>query len=503
MQGLRWILTGLLALGLTACGHMSGTPKDHDQAALTPGEEDQNIQQIAGVNDDIATSPAEQNNIPIEVNKQVQKWVDYFQGRGRKHMIRYLERSSRYLPMMKTELQKAGLPSDLVYVSLIESGFNPVAHSRAAAVGYWQFIRETGKNYGLQIDAFVDERRDPVLSTQAASRYFRALHNLFGNWYLALASYNTGENRVKRAVMRSYSRDFWKLAKDRRLPRETVNYVPKFIAATLIAKNPEIYGFRDIAYQPPLAYDQITIDKPISLQKLASGMGGISYEEMRRLNPMYRTYFIPVPQGRSVVLRVPLGAKDRAMAAVDMSYSTPPRYVATEFSYRVRRGDTLSGIARKYRTSIGNLRRLNHLGNRTSLRVGQRLRVPERETNTARMEYEESNPSANRRVAASRDVRYHQVKRGENLSTIANKYRTSVAALREINQLSRRSVIMVGQKIVVRDQKGKVHVVRQGETLTGIAKQYAMKVGDIASANQLTNRSHIMVGSELVIPQNN
>ncbi|MCB0365368.1 MAG: LysM peptidoglycan-binding domain-containing protein [Bdellovibrionaceae bacterium] len=500
MIQLRIVLASMIVLGLTACGHLRTAP-DGSRVSTLEGDEDQEkIQQIEGANDELSASPAEQNNIPIEVNKQVQKWVDYFQGRGRKHMQRYLERSSRYLPMMKRELQDAGLPTDLVYVALIESGFNSSANSRAAAVGYWQFIRGTGKVYGLQIDAFVDERRDPVLSTRAAARYFKALHNLFGNWYLALASYNTGENRVKRAVMKYYTRDFWKLAKRRRLHRETINYVPKFIAATLIAKNPEVYGFRDVDYQPELAYDEIQIDKPISLQKLSSGMSGVSYEEMRKLNPMYRTYFIPVPQGKKVTLRVPVGMKDRAFAAVDMSYSAPPKYVATEFRYRVRRGDTLSGIAKRHRTSVGTLRRMNRLGRRSFIRVGQRLRVPERQ-NMEHLKYEQTNPSVTRRIAAQRRVRHHQVKRGENLSLIARKYRTSVAALRDLNQLNRRSMIRVGQKLVVSDSKGQVHVVRRGDTLSGIARRYSTSITQLAQANQLTNRSHIMIGSELIIPQ--
>ncbi|MCB0362478.1 MAG: lytic transglycosylase domain-containing protein, partial [Bdellovibrionales bacterium] len=251
--------------------------------------ENEALRVIKGTDDELTSSPAQTENIPIEVNKQVQKWVNYFQGRGRRYMETYLERSSRYLPMMKAELRKQGLPEDLVYVSLIESGFSHKANSHAAAVGYWQFIRETGKIYGLRIDQFVDERRDPVLSTQAAARYFKALHNLFGNWYLALASYNTGENRVKRLVMKHFTRDFWELAKRRRLPRETANYVPKFIAATLIAKSPELYGFKNLSYEPEFAHESIELEKPISLQKLASGMSAVSYEELHRLNPMFRT----------------------------------------------------------------------------------------------------------------------------------------------------------------------------------------------------------------------
>src|SRR5262249_50776712 len=151
----------------------------------------------------------------------------------------YLERSARYLPMMKNVLRENGLPEDLVYVAMIESGFSPRAHSRANAVGYWQFIRSTGKRFGLHVDTFIDERRDPVLSTRAAAEYFKALYDLLGSWHLSMAAYNVGEMRVKRAVTRYYTRDFWELIRKRRaMPAETRNYVPKFIAAALIAKNP-------------------------------------------------------------------------------------------------------------------------------------------------------------------------------------------------------------------------------------------------------------------------
>lgn len=492
----RWMFALVAALALTACGHF---PLGGNSAMDDHQREGEELKVIKGTDDELTTSPAQVENIPIEVNKQVQKWVNYFQGRGRRYMETYLERSSRYLPMMKAELRREGLPEDLVYVSLIESGFSHKANSPAAAVGYWQFIRETGKVYGLKITPFVDERRDPVLSTQAAARYFKALHNLFGNWYLALASYNTGENRVKRAVMKYYTRDFWELARRRRLPRETANYVPKFIAATLIAKNPEVYGFRNLSYEPEFDHESIEIEKPISLQKLASGMSMVSYQELHRLNPMFRTHYVPVESGQKVTLRIPRGSREKALAAVDLSYSTPPTIVATETRrYRVRRGDSLSVIARRYRTSVATLRRLNGLTNRSILRVGRRLRVPEREFQQ-QVVYRDT--ASINQPHASAKVKYHVVKRGENLNVIGRRYGTTAEQLRALNSLGRRGVIFVGQKLAVKTERGRVHVVRRGETLTHIARHYGVNVRQIAQANQLSNRSNIMIGSELVIPQ--
>ena len=220
--------------------------------------------------EDLNDNETDMKNLPVEMNGKVTKWIEYFQGRGRGHMKRYLSRSSRYLPKMKEILKKHGLPEDLVYIALIESGFNAKAVSSARAVGFWQFIRGTGRRYGLQQNYYVDERRDFVLATEGASKYLKALYNLFGSWYLAIASYNVGENRVKNLVMKYYTRNFWDLAKKGRLPGETQNYVPKFLAARLIAKHPEKYGFDDVVYEPPLDFKVVDLSgKGVNLKKLA------------------------------------------------------------------------------------------------------------------------------------------------------------------------------------------------------------------------------------------
>ncbi|MFN7262309.1 MAG: lytic transglycosylase domain-containing protein, partial [Pseudobdellovibrionaceae bacterium] len=219
---------------LTSCATRQGL---NDQDVVVQDPETPFIQ----INDNITSYRANENSppqvvneeletIPVEMNPLVEKWVNYFQGRGRPHMERYLARSNRYIGLMKKILRQNGLPEDLIYIALIESGFSSKATSRAAAVGYWQFIRPTGKRYGLEINSLVDERRDPVLSTQAAAEYFKGLYSVFGSWYLAMASYNVGENRVKREVMNHYTRDFWELARKKRFPQETINYVPKYIA---------------------------------------------------------------------------------------------------------------------------------------------------------------------------------------------------------------------------------------------------------------------------------
>jgi membrane-bound lytic murein transglycosylase D len=507
--------------------------------------------------------------INLDDNQAVQRWVNYFQGRGRGYMEQYLSRSTRYLPMMKNVLRENGLPEDLVYIALIESGFSPRAHSRANAVGYWQFIRSTGKRFGLQIDTFIDERRDPVLSTKAAAEYFKALYGLFGDWHLAMASYNVGESRVKRAVNRHYTKDFWVLIKKRRsFPPETKQYVPKFIAAVMIAKDPAKYGFKEIEYQDPLSYDAVTLQSPISLSKLASNIS-VDLDELKLLNPKFRTDFVPISRGSETTVRIPVGRATDALAALSMSVTTQPKILVAEHSYyRIRRGDTLSTVARKHRTTVSQLRRLNSLSNRTVLRVGHSLKVPDNGGDGIQLVTEEDTraPAAGSgSVAASGPVRavqtssaseYYKVRRGDNLTTISQKYNISIEELRRLNQMSNRTVLRRGQKLRVREaalrspirsasresarrtdiggddrvaktpaslgQFGRVktsemllnkeqrvgaqaersrrHVVRRGETLMAVSRRYNVTLSDLAKLNRFKINHRVMAGERLVIP---
>ncbi len=233
------------------------------------------------------------SDIPLTLNSKVEYFLYYFQTSGKQSFSRWLSRSSRYIPMMKEILKREGMPEDLVYVAMIESGFQMHARSWANAVGPWQFISDTGRRYSLRIDQWIDERKDPVKATTAAALYLKELYGMFnGDWYLAAAGYNAGENKILRAISMYNTSDFWEISRGSYLKRETKEYVPKLLAAAIIAKDPARYGFSDIAYLPPIEYDTVTIPSRTDLDLVAK-LCGTTYESIKELNPDLRHWCTP------------------------------------------------------------------------------------------------------------------------------------------------------------------------------------------------------------------
>ncbi len=382
--------------------------------------------------------------VPAQGQKLVQVWINYFQGRGRPHMERYLARLGRYEEYMTNILVEEGVPRDLIYVALIESGFNKHAHSHASAVGYWQFIRSTGKGYGLTINSLVDERKNPELATHAAAQYFKALYKVFGSWPLALSSYNAGENRVMRAIMRNYTRDFWTLALNRQLPKETTNYFPKFVAASLICKNPEAYGFGHIERQAKLEFDKVELKHGISISKLAENLK-VDKEELRDLNPSFNTDFVPMYTGGTVSFRVPKGTGELAILAAENSASNN-KYHAYEGEsiHRVRNGDSIYRIARRYGTSVSAILSENGLSKRSVIYPGMKVRIPTSQR-VAAAAYRDYNTNSATKNAVGAKV--HRIRRGETLSGVATRYRIGLSKLASFNGLTVRSKLRVGQRV--------------------------------------------------------
>ena len=244
--------------------------------------------------------------LPVTYNDRVRSWVRYFQTSGRNGFRLWLERSARWIPFIEKKLIESGLPQDLVYLAMIESGFSPTAVSPANAVGMWQFIKPTGERYGLRADWWIDERRDVQKSTMAAIRYLSDLHKMFGSWYLVAASYNMGESGVQRLIKKHGSSDFWVLADRRALPSETTNYVPKILAAMLIAKAPALYGFRDLKPHSPHSFETLWVPGGTDLLDLATYLG-VSGKYLQELNPeLIRAH---IPRGvRGHFIRIPKGA---------------------------------------------------------------------------------------------------------------------------------------------------------------------------------------------------
>lgn len=263
-------------------------------------------------------------DLPITYNGSVIRWIQYFQGPGQKWFEIWLQRSTRYIPFLQAELKKSGLPQDFVYLVMIESGFSPRATSKAGAVGLWQFMPATGKKYGLRIDEYVDERMDPYRSTRAAISYLKDLYQEFGNWYLVAASYNMGENGIRRLIQKYKTRNYWKLIEYGALPKETQEYVPKILAAALISKAPGLYGFQDISFDAPLNFEILSVPPNLSLEWIADVLD-ITETSLIELNPSLKkkrtppySYQILTPPGAKMVWQ------DRAFGKYQARREDPP-----------------------------------------------------------------------------------------------------------------------------------------------------------------------------------
>lgn len=328
-------------------------------------------------------------DIPVVRNAPVERFIGIFTGRQQDRMALYLKRSGRYEGMIRAKLRERGMPEDLLYLSMIESGFNPTARSHASAVGLWQFIEDTGERYGLRVDAYVDERRHPEKSTDAALSYLTDLHGQFGSWYLAAAAYNTGEGRVAR-VMRQVTgkekgrdADFWRIRG--RLPRETREYVPLMVAAALIGKEPAKYGLGGVQRWMPLEHDEVQVPAGTRLSLVAEAVG-VSENELKRLNPHLvramtppgkKAYAVRVPRGRTERYAANIaGVQRRAAEKVATERREEQRRLASVRRHTVRRGESLWTIARRYDTTVKKVQAANGLGRRNRIRPGQRLVIP-------------------------------------------------------------------------------------------------------------------------------
>jgi membrane-bound lytic murein transglycosylase D len=388
-------------------------------------------------------------DIPIADHPLVDLYVDYFSGRGRFHFAVWLARADRFIPVMEPILVAQGLPKDLVYVAMVESGFSARAMSWASAGGFWQFIRPTGQLYGLEMSVWVDERRDFVRSTEAAAAYLKALYQEHGDWHLAWASYNAGSGRVRRAMARVGTRDYWKLAETQgALATETRHYVPKILAAAIIAKNREQYGFTVVEKLAPLEFETVIVDDAVDLRVIAKKIG-VASETLHDLNPALLQDV--TPPGRRWQLRVPKGQGETVTAWLT---SLPADKRLTYRHHTVARGDSLWKLADHFGSSIEAIREFNRIRDPRALKPGTSLVIPTLRTGGKPRAVAAIKPATGKARPAASKAReqpratamagkpsHHVVAVGDTLWSIATRYGVSVQALRERNGLHGNTIV--------------------------------------------------------------
>ncbi|HVP14767.1 MAG TPA: LysM peptidoglycan-binding domain-containing protein [Terriglobales bacterium] len=512
--------------------------RDLQTVAVEPGNEaDEKVLNSEAVDAFSAVVPQD--------HELVTKWMDFFMGAGRSTFERWLKRSGRYMELFRSVLQREGLPPDLVHLVFVESGFNLNARSVSAAVGPWQFVRGTAKLFGLTVDRWTDERKDPEKATVAAARYLKHLYSIFGDWPLAIASYNAGEGTILRAIKSQRTTNYW----DLKLPRQTEDYVPQFMAALTIARDPAKYGFESVELDDRMQFDEVALRGPVDLRAVAR-LADCSFEELKELNPAV-LHAAARGAGDVTTLRVPPGKGEILMRRLQSGERLPA--VNLTLKHRVRKGETLQQIANQYSVSAKALARINGIGRKRPLRRGMQLTVPASlRAPTPELIDPKADPRAStayvppRTLGLPATLTGHSmaegrmvvtVHRGETLAQLAERYGVSTSDLMRWNRLkstrvtrgmrlkvrtpeaaladssasdstqiadlhvpkarhSARHHVQRGQRAVVAHA---THTVRRGETLESIARQHGVTVAELQRANGTTS-SKIRAGQRLRLP---
>lgn len=473
------------------------------------------------------TSDLARTQVPLTINPEVEKTIAYFmQGNGRTFFTRWLGRSGKFFPKMKEIFREEGAPEELIYLSMIESGMNPTVVSKAQAVGLWQFIQGTGSLYGLKSNWWLDNRRDPWKATRAAARHLKDLRRAMGDWHLALACYNCSMTRIRRCMSEMNDTTFWGIRDC--LPKETQNYIPLYIAATLIAMDPARYGFTNIQYESPVDYDTVYVHEAVDLNALGTA-AGVTGLDIKSLNPeLLQPSTPPVeicgPEG--YCLKIPLGTvKKFAERYVRLT----PEEKRPWLIHTVERGESLRSIARTYGLSTDQLADYNNISSSEHIKRGTRLRVPMTVMAPGAIASNDaSKDPAPAPVVKKASKVSHRVKRGETLNSIAAHYGVRVSDLRNWNNISYRKKIKRGQLLAVYIERPsktaetadvaekkpatkstshdagdshtgtpRIHAVRPGETMTSIAKNYGTTVDQLAQWNDGLDPASLQAGQKL------
>jgi membrane-bound lytic murein transglycosylase D len=434
------------------------------------------------------------SDLPLMMTDPVAGYISYFSNRGRGTLERALARSGLYDDMIRRVLKEEGVPQDLIYLAQAESGFHPLALSRAGARGMWQFMASRAKGYGLERDWWVDERQDPEKSTRAAAHHLKDLYSEFGDWYLAMAAYNSGPGTVQKAVKRTGYADYWQLYKRNVLPKETRNYVPIILAVTIMAKNPEQYGLDKVVAEKPLIYDAVKIDYPVDLRLVAECVDAPA-STLQELNPSLLR--LTTPKDREFELHLPVGSKDRYLSAIT---AIPPDMRVWWRYHKVVTGDTLASVASSFHVSRQTIVQANNLDGDEALRVESELIIP-----VAPGKHPSDEVASYSRRATS-----YKVRRGDTVQTVADNFGVPPSMVRRWNHLKGdslrgRRVLYVHLPVtpdasashhgVASKSKSKKtlqtkadnpvvhHKVQRGETLYSIAKTHNITVEALKQDN--------------------
>ncbi|WP_432738602.1 LysM peptidoglycan-binding domain-containing protein [Maridesulfovibrio sp. FT414] len=449
-------------------------------------------------------------NLDEHDTKEVQQYFGFFTHKARKTFARWLERSEPFLPYVRQVLSEQGLPQDLAMLPFAESGYNAWAYSRVGAAGMWQFMPYTGRKYGLRVDWWVDERRDPYKATTAAVEYLKVLHEMFGDWHLALAAYNAGEGKISRALKKTGCDDFFELTKNNhklsrkyRLRAETKNYVPKFIAISKIFKNLDELGFENINWDNGLKVETVSVPGGTDLLALARACG-MKWSEFQKLNPHFRRQVSPPDATVNAYL------PEKVMAdASDYLESPASRPFAGYNRYKVRSGDSWYRIANRYGVPVAVLKSVNN-SNSNLIKPGQFLMIPGKGSAES---VQSAGVVSTRRTAQSRAN--YRVQQGDTLWDIATRYQVSVNTLKKANGLYT-SKLKIGQKLYIPDnnavssarsiakaenvkQQVVDYQVRRGDTLWKIARRFGVKVSALMEWNRLNSKSILRPGDRIKV----
>lgn len=437
------------------------------------------IEKIDITNIQIPPSLIPKTEVPLHVNEYTKRTLAFFMGKGRSHMETWLYRSGKYFPMMSQIFAEEGLPPELMLLSLPESGLNPTARSWAKAVGLWQFMKATGAMYGLRSNYWYDERRDFEKATRAAARHMKDLYNEFNDWHLVFVAYNAGGGWVRRGIRRTGSTDYWEMR--HRLPRETRNYVPQYIAVTLIVMRPDAFGFGNIEKAEPLAYEYTTVDDCVDLAILAE-CAETSLETIQELNPELIQWCTP-PNYKGYRLRIPVG-KSEIFAE---NYAKIPDDKKFDFAtHTIRRGETVSKIASRYKITSAVLLEVNKLSKSKKLKVGSTLIIPVKSNSAAAIVDAER-----RREIADRE-RYNKLKQ-EGRKIVASNVSASVAqTIQKKKNRTSKTYEPEGRKKIS-------YIVQTGETLGHIAEWFNVRASHIRNWNNIPYGKHIYKGQRLAI----